>query len=475
MDNMDIERAVLAGICQFGKDAFYDVSDIVKTSSFLSENNQALYKCLESIIESNLEIDAASIASKSKLLGVDSIVNLKEVKDLFSYSVKLNNVRNFAKQIAKIDFIKKASSTLLSSHNELRKLNGTESIDHIISIPENAVFSLINSLNGTNESKLKLLGDGTKDRIKTLMENPVEMLGIPTPWPIYNSAIGGGIRPGVAMIGARPKTGKSSIALNMALHVTKNLNIPVLYLDTEMTQNEQEIRAVSNISKIPINEIETGKVKLKKAVLNASDELSKLKIYHEWVGGKLFEEILSIARRWIYAVVGFDEFGNTNPHMIIYDYFKLMNSSPLDKMQEYQAIGFQISSLSDFCKHYNTPCLATVQTNRDGISKETSDVVSMSDRLLWLCTSLSIFKRKEPEEIVEDGRVSGNRKLSVIETRFGSGLDIGNYINMEFDGGICSLKEVSTKFASESAKKEEGFVIEDASELSETNQNSFLF
>ncbi len=35
MDNMDIERAVLAGICQFGKDAFYDVSDIVKTASFL--------------------------------------------------------------------------------------------------------------------------------------------------------------------------------------------------------------------------------------------------------------------------------------------------------------------------------------------------------------------------------------------------------------------------------------------------------
>ncbi len=33
-------------------------------------------------------------------------------------------------------------------------------------------------------------------------------------------------------------------------------------------------------------------------------------------------------------------------------------------------------------------------TNRDGETKESTDVVSESDRLVWLCTSFSIFKNK---------------------------------------------------------------------------------
>ena len=35
--------------------------------------------------------------------------------------------------------------------------------------------------------------------------------------------------------------------------------------------------------------------------------------------------------------------------------------------------------------------------------KESTDAVSGSDRLIWLCTSFSIFKAKSSEEVAEDG------------------------------------------------------------------------
>jgi hypothetical protein len=141
-------------------------------------------------------------------------------------------------------------------------------------------------------------------------------------------------------------------------------------------------------------------------------KLEKIPFYHRWVGGKAFEEISSIMRRWIYQNVGFNSEGKTNPHLIIYDYFKLMNDDNLGKMQEYQAIGFQISYLSDFCKKYNTPCLSFVQINRDGITKDTSDIISQSDRLLWLATSVAIFKRLTKDEIIQNGGTKfGNRRM----------------------------------------------------------------
>ena len=47
--NPGVERVVLAGLCQYGKDAYYDVSDIINTKTFSLDSNQALYRCLEKI------------------------------------------------------------------------------------------------------------------------------------------------------------------------------------------------------------------------------------------------------------------------------------------------------------------------------------------------------------------------------------------------------------------------------------------
>ena len=82
---------------------------------------------------------------------------------------------------------------------------------------------------------------------------------------------------------------------------------------------------------------------------------------------------------------------------------------------------------------------------RDGITKESTDAVSGSDRLIWLCTSFTIFKAKSPEELAEDGPNAGNRKLVPIVSRHGAGLDDGDYINMVMQGSHAKLRELKTR------------------------------
>ena len=130
----------------------------------------------------------------------------------------------------------------------------------------------------------------------------------------------------------------------------------------------------------------------------------------------------------------------------MYDYLKLMSSNSItNNIQEYQALGFQITSLHNLCVKFDIPCLSFVQLNRDGITKESTDAVSGSDRLIWLCTSFSIFKNKSPEELAEDGPNAGNRKLVPIVARHGAGLDDGNYINMSMQGEYARLTELKTR------------------------------
>ena len=72
-------------------------------------------------------------------------------------------------------------------------------------------------------------------------------------------------------------------------------------------------------------------------------------------------------------------------------------------------------------------------------------MVSGSDRLIWLCSSFSIFKRKSDEEIAEDQGESGNRKLIPIEARHGPGLEDYDYINIAMQGSIADIVEKETK------------------------------
>lgn len=478
--NAGAERAVLAGVCRYGREAFYDVADMVTANTFTLDSNQAAWKCIEQILQNSDKVDATSILAQAETNGLSIFFKKKEdlefVRSLFDFPIQLSNVRQFAKQIAKLEIIKAEQAALLKAHHELENFDGTESIDKIVGVPENAILEVTQKLNNQNDTQPKLLGDGAYERLLHLAENPVTMIGVPTPYAIYNDLIGGGIRPGVSLIGARPKCGKSTFALNTGLHVAEKMKMPILYIDTEMSKDDQENRGVACVAEIDNRLIETGQygkiISLKNKVLEAAQKLKTLPFHHKWVGGMEFTEIISIIRRWLYSVVGFDENGKAKPHLIIYDYFKLMDAAVLDKMQEHQAIGFQISALSDFCKQYQSPCLAFVQLNRDGITKDTSDILAQSDRLLWLCTSAAVFKRKEKEEMTEDGMEAGNRKLILLEGRFGEPLEQGDYVCMNLNGAKSQIKEIGikSKIVKQEQHNNSGFEIE-ADETNDGNSD----
>ena len=138
-------------------------------------------------------------------------------------------------------------------------------------------------------------------------------------------------------------------------------------------------------------------------------------------------------------------------------------------MQEYQVLGFQITKLHNFMVKYDAPCLSFVQLNRDGITKETTDVVSGSDRLIWLCTSFSIFKMKSDEEIADDNVENGNRKLVPVVARHGEGLDDGDYVSMKMFGKYGRIEEGRTRneIHQDIRSRNEGFEVDE-----ETNQES---
>ena len=44
------ERAVLAGICKYGEDAYLDIADIIQDTSFTVDSNKTIYQCIKNIL-----------------------------------------------------------------------------------------------------------------------------------------------------------------------------------------------------------------------------------------------------------------------------------------------------------------------------------------------------------------------------------------------------------------------------------------
>tara|TARA_R110000765_G_scaffold137541_1_gene237123 strand:+ start:2069 stop:3511 length:1443 start_codon:yes stop_codon:yes gene_type:complete len=462
------ERAVLSALCQYGLDAYLEI-DFISSQSFTDPTNQLIFDCIYSSITENTQVELSSILSAANDLGVYDQINTKEeigfIRSLFNFPIHKENVGVHAAKIAKLKLARELKRTLKACENDLSSITGDEDIMDIVAKIEEPLLEATGDIYQSSKKKTEVLGDGVQEHVQYLSENVSDFAGIPSGFSRFDEAIGGGLRRKcVDLVAARPKVGKSMFGDEVALHVAGELDIPVLMLDTEMSKEDHYNRILANLSGVEINRIATGRFSEKEIekekVFTAAEKLEKIPYHYISIAGESFENILSQMRKWIYQHVGFDENGQTKDCLIVYDYLKLMGSESISSaMQEYQVLGFQITKLHNFMVKYDVPCLSFVQLNRDGITRESTDVVSGSDRLIWLCTSFSIFKMKSDEEVATDGIDNGNRKLVPIVARHGAGLDDGDYVCMKMHGNFGRIEEGETRneIHGNERNKKEGF------------------
>lgn len=450
LSNPAAERGVIAGICRYGSESYFDVCDLINESSFTIDSNAIIYKCVKHILENDnhARIDVPSIYAAANTLSLGFVfeknTEVKHLQSIFDFAVEQRNVRRFAGLIGRLEVARLLESQMGVAKQNLSELTGEETLAHILGIAENAIFDFSSRIN--NVEGPRKLGDDILDIVEHLRNNPVDQIGISTGYKHFDKAIGGGLRKAtVNVIGARSKAGKTFLADNIGFHIAYNEKIPVLNVDTEMIREDHQTRSLAMLSEVSIDDVETGKFGFDpEKVAKVNEAAQKMKVsnyFHQCIGGMPFEEQIAIMRRWLVKEVGLNPDGTAKPCVIIYDYIKLMSDDSIKNMQEYQAIGFLMTSLHNFTIRYKVPVLGYIQLNRDGLTKESIEVVSQSDRVIWLCSNFSIYKKKSDEEIAMDGHENGNRKLVPIVARHGAGLDDGDYINFDMKGWCGKITE----------------------------------
>jgi replicative DNA helicase len=161
------------------------------------------------------------------------------------------------------------------------------------------------------------------------------------------------MRPGqLIVIAARPGLGKSTLALNIAEHLTINHRLPALIFSLEMSEAEIMDRLVSSVGKIPLDELLQGNLE-NGNFSSATKTINESSLYIDDSGGLYINQIHARALR-IKRKHGLS--------LVVVDYLQLVRAKAESRFQEVSEVSRALKSLA---KELNVPIIALSQLNRD--------------------------------------------------------------------------------------------------------------
>lgn len=377
-----------------------DTIDALNISTML-DSNKAVKRKMEEHNLTNMEefIDLCSVAARD---------TLEEYKLAVSNVVTTAFKRDLAKAAMKIERL------CLNEDMSLSQVNRSAN-DEINSVVEKYVF--------TNE--ISTLGDKLDDVWAEIESgwNDTGFAGLPSMIPELNNYVT--YDPAeLVLISGRMKTGKSAFMLCEGIRMLKN-GVPVLYIDTEISDKLFTQRVLSCLTGIPGNDIKNGRLnnKQKQELKEARDWLKQQPLVHEYMTNPDEDEIYALCNILKYKI---------NLGFVIYDYIKCDEA---DSSKTYNILG----RMTDFLKNkiagkLHVPVLAGAQLNRQ-------EEIADSDKIYrYISTGLK-WRPKTSEEIHEQGKECGNYALIVDINRNGDNMVDGEWIDVVFDGSRMRIQQ----------------------------------
>ena len=445
------ETAMIAAVLHHSIEAILLADDIsLSPSDFFRSTNIDIYSVMKEYLDENPtnKIDKHVIVSRLNADGRTKTAKLIEENDyletIMESKVSVDSVPTLAMNIKKNSIFRAVLYNIEELRDDIEgRLKPGLELSDLLCVLDSKVGLITEELSNPND-RFETFGEGAEAYVNNLIENPCKFAGIQTGYPLYDYAVGRGLRRGsIHVVGARTGVGKSIWGMNVGDNIVKK-KIPVLYIDTELMKEHQYSRLFANLTDIRIGEIEESEfinnpVHKEKILKESKNETLNL-YYHKYVGGWKIEQILAYIKKWIRQVVGLDENGVRKDCLIIYDYLKLMNIEGMSDMKEYAILGFAMNSLHNLMMREDVPMMLMIQLNRDGINADGTHTLSGSDRIGWIGGSVGILKEKTQEELAESG-AAGNMKIIIVKSRFGAGTPQGDWINFNGDRARATFTE----------------------------------
>jgi replicative DNA helicase len=351
--NSEAERGVLGSLLT-DPEALSLVGDRLYPQDFYQDAHRVIYRALLALYERNQPADPLTLREELEVHGDLAAAGGAPYLDSLCSAVPTSgNVEHYACIVAQ----KASFRRLIHASGRIAAL----AYDEIEDAQERAE-QLLFALRRQTIQDLVPLGtvvQGCLEELDALQQQRADVLGIPTGFRPLDAALGGGLqRCDLIILAARPGSGKTSLALNIAVNVALRSHLRVAFFSLEMSARQLGLRLLATEANVDQRLLRLGQIEDWDQVLRAADTLSEGALWIDETPAITLAALRSKARR-LMATHSVD--------LLIVDYLQLMHITLPDgrrfpiREQEIAEIGQGLKALAG---ELHIPVLALAQLNR---------------------------------------------------------------------------------------------------------------
>lgn len=471
--SLEAEQAVL-GCVLIDQDAPISILNEMTKDDFYTDSHRSIFECMQNLFRVGKNIDYVSLPDELEREGLlESVGGLSYISSLTNIVPSAANFRQYMDIVKRNSTLRKLIS---SSQKIIDKAYDADSSENVLSFAESEIYGVAEK---GDRSKLEHIGGSltaVMERFNKLVKDPDSLQGIPTGFVGLDKLTNGFQNSDLIMLAARPGVGKTSLAMNIVVHMALKENKTCAVFNLEMPKIQLAQRALCSSAKVSMQKALSAKLDDKewRRLFDSVKKMSEANIYIDDSSINTPGGILSKCRR-IQREKGLD--------FVMIDYLQLMSTGK--RVESRQVEVSEISrNLKILAKELNVPVLVLSQLSR-GIEsrkgrdkkpvlsdlRESGAIEQDADIVMF------IYDPDEKEE-EDDGDKTKDRvvKLSIAKHRngpigeiplFWRG-DITTFYNLDKDARFDSLEKSMPKPKTDTAaldtaeKAYNGFVEEDA-------------
>lgn len=350
--SLEAERALL-GCILIDPDALHEVADRVMPDDFHQASHRAVYRAMRSLDAGDVALDIVTLAEALRRADAPEPAGGWE-----AYLISLLNAVPTSLNIA-------GYARIVGDHARRRSLiraaGHMAKLAYDMDLPGEratgqAVEAVLELQQGHESGKVLSPQEYARDFLDEL-DSEDERDVIPTPWVGLNELLLGGLaRPFCYVLAARPKVGKSALALQIAGHAALRLRKRVYLATTEMSSRQFTRRIIAQQTGIPAARLEARNLSPseREQAMYAAARLSESGLYLDVSAGLTSAQVRARAMR-LAARGGLDL-------MVVDHLHEMAADAPM--AQRHLELGAMARSLRDTAKQLNVPLLLVAQLSR---------------------------------------------------------------------------------------------------------------
>ena len=255
-----------------------EVLEKLKADEFYVKLNRDIYETVFAMFSYGQTIDPVTVLDQMKVRGVYEDNCVEYVAEVMRVTPTAANVLEYAAIVRDRALLRRLGETA----DEINSMvyEGAGEAESMLEAAERKIYALRQGRNVGGLLPIASVVQNVFDELNAAAESGSKIPGIPTGLPDLDRTILGLNKSELVLVAARPGMGKTSIALNMALHVAMSEKKSVAIFSLEMSREQLAMRLLSRASLVPLSNLLTGQLSKQQwdSVTEAAQQLSSTDI-----------------------------------------------------------------------------------------------------------------------------------------------------------------------------------------------------